>query len=144
MLGVLETVLRLAYLAHAGTRQAGRGHAVQEHIRIVHQVQELLAVHYHEQVRLTQLANEVSSSPFQLCRIFRRQTGFTIHQYLNQLRLRAALESVAQGADDLTGLALDLGFANHSHFTQAFRQAFQTTPSRLRNRLAPRAKRARI
>jgi AraC-like DNA-binding protein len=144
MLGVLEAVLRLAYLAQAGNRHDGRSHAAQEHARIVHRVQELLAIRYHEQVTLTQLASEVNSSPFQLCRIFRRQTGFTIHQYLNQLRLRAALEAVAQGANDLTGLALDLGFANHSHFTHAFRQAFQTTPSHLRNRLSPHPKRARI
>jgi len=36
-------------------------------------------------------------------------------------------------ADDLTSLALDLGFSSHSHFTLAFRRAFGCTPSQFRS-----------
>jgi AraC-like DNA-binding protein len=33
-------------------------------------------------------------------------------------------------ADDLTALALDLGFSSHSHFSAVFRRTFGLTPSR--------------
>jgi AraC-like DNA-binding protein len=37
-----------------------------------------------------------------------------------------------EGADDLTALALELGFSSHSHFTDAFRAEFGRAPSRIR------------
>jgi AraC-like DNA-binding protein len=40
-----------------------------------------------------------------------------------------ALEPLADGAGDLTRIALDLGFSSHSHFTAAFRRHFGLTPS---------------
>ena len=55
-----------------------------------------------------------------------------LHRYLTRLRLRAALERLAGGANDLTALALDLGFSSHSHFADAFRREFGRTPSAVR------------
>jgi AraC family transcriptional regulator len=127
MLGVLDAVVAAAY-----RRQPADRHTRSRYQPLVDQVRELLNAHYREPLTLPELARHVHSSPFQLCRIFRRATGYTIHQYLNQLRLRAALDAVAAGADDLTALALDLGYASHSHFTQAFRQTFGQPPSHLR------------
>jgi AraC-like DNA-binding protein len=40
----------------------------------------------------------------------------------------------AEGAEDITGLALDLGFSSHSHFTDVFRREFGSTPSEIRKR----------
>jgi AraC-like DNA-binding protein len=48
-----------------------------------------------------------------------------------QLRLSRALVELPH-ANDLTALALDLGFSSHSHFTAAFRRMFQCTPSEFR------------
>ena len=67
-----------------------------------------------------------------LSRIFQHHTGFTIHRYLVQLRMRQALERLAGGEQNLTMLALDLGFSSHSHFTDAFRREFGCAPSAVR------------
>ena len=48
------------------------------------------------------------------------------------LRLRAALERIADG-EDVATLALALGFSSHSHFTSAFRRAFGVAPSQVRS-----------
>ena len=58
-----------------------------------------------------------------------------------QLRLTAAARIILDGCDDLTALALDLGFSSHSHFTDAFRRRFGMAPSSLRTRTT-RAQRA--
>jgi AraC-like DNA-binding protein len=54
-----------------------------------------------------------------------------LQRYVTQLRLARALIELPD-SDDLTALALDLGFSSHSHFTLAFRRAFGCTPSRFR------------
>jgi len=45
-------------------------------------------------------------------------------------RRRCVLDS----GDDLTGIALEAGFASHSHFTARFRNFFGCTPSALRQK----------
>jgi len=50
------------------------------------------------------------------------------------LRLAAAVRAILEGCNDLTGLAFDLGFSSHSHFTEAFRRRFGIAPSSLRAR----------
>ena len=78
---------------------------------------------------IDELSSRVHLSPYHMCRLFREQTGRTIHAYRTQLRLRAALSHMAEGACDLAGLALDLGFSDQSHFTHAFRRAFGLSPT---------------
>jgi AraC-like DNA-binding protein len=73
----------------------------------------------------------VNASPFNFARIFQQQTGLPLHRYLTHLRLRAALERLPE-TDDITTLALDLGFSSHSHFTDVFRREFGKTPSEYR------------
>jgi len=72
---------------------------------------------------------------FHLARMFRSRTGFSLHAYRNQLRLRAALERLRDPGVDLIDIALDLGFSSHSHFTETFRRSFGKTPSAVRDNL---------
>jgi AraC-like DNA-binding protein len=80
---------------------------------------------------LGQIAQAVGTSVFHLCRIFRRGTGSTVHEYRHALRLRHALDRLSVQRDLLT-IALDLGYSGHSHFTAAFRRHFGDVPSRVR------------
>ena len=63
-------------------------------------------------------------------RVFREETGFSLHGYRTQLRLRLALDALAAGRE-IGELAHDLGFASHSHFTDSFRRVFGVAPSRM-------------
>jgi AraC-like DNA-binding protein len=101
---------------------------------VVDAIRKVLAVRFEQNPCLEEIAAELNYSPFHLCRIFRKHIGQSIRQYLNQLRLRAALEYVTQANLDLTSLALKMGFATHSHFTEAFRKMFGAPPSILRNK----------
>lgn len=84
---------------------------------------------------LSTLSRQVNSSPFHLARIFSSEVGLPIHQYLLRLRLVLALERLADGCTNLSALALDLGFANHSHFSTLFSRIFGTSPSAFRRNL---------
>jgi AraC-like DNA-binding protein len=95
-------------------------------------VRALLAAAPNHRWRLDELARSVHSTPFHLARQFRALTGTSIMAYLRRLRLALALQRLAQGESDLAGLAHDLGFAGHSHFSARFREAFGVTPASLR------------
>lgn len=101
--------------------------------RRVAAARELIAAHFREPLPLATIGDSVGLSPFHLSRAFRRLTGTSMHRYQTQLRVRAAMARLTEGEDDLTGLALDLGFSSHSHFTAAFAQQFGLPPARFRS-----------
>ena len=128
-LRVLERILRLA----SGPREKAPPPAVPRRAReLAQRVQVVLADRWAEPLGLAALAREVASSPYHLCRAFKSGTGMGIARYRTELRLRQALEHVAEPGADLARVALDLGFATHSHFTAAFRSTFGEPPSAFR------------
>jgi AraC-like DNA-binding protein len=87
---------------------------------------------------LHELARRQSVSPHHLSRVFHACTGKTVSAYRNQLRVREALERLAEGERSLTGLANDLGFADHAHLARTVRREAGAVPSVLRRLLAAR------
>jgi AraC family transcriptional regulator len=81
------------------------------------------------------VASAAACSPFHLARLFKRHTGMTLRGYRLRLRLATVLDLLADGAADLTALALHVGFSDHSHMTASFRRIFGSAPSRLRDTL---------
>jgi AraC-like DNA-binding protein len=132
-LGLLDHLVRQAYGASQATGIAARGRTR----AAVEAVREILARQPEDRASLADLAEAVGLSAFHLCRTFRAVTGITISAYRTDLRLRASLERVTAG-EDLTTLALSLGFVSHSHFTHAFRRLFGVTPSAMRGSFRPR------
>jgi AraC-like DNA-binding protein len=125
-------VLEAAF-AHSGVRKSARRETTEkEHEDRAESAKAYLARSIGERVTLEEVAKAVHASPFHFTRIFQQRVGVPIHRYLTRLRLRVALERLAEGVDDLTALALDLGFSSHSHFTDAFRKEFGKTPSEVR------------
>lgn len=105
-----------------------------DHAERTEAAKRYLASRMTEAVALEDVAAAVNASPFNFARIFQQQTGLPIHRYLTVLRLRAALERIADPHIDITEIALDLGFSSHSHFTDVFRREFGKTPSFIRQK----------
>ena len=103
------------------------------HRDAVHHVETILSSRWQDHLHLDTLARDSGLSVYHLCRTFRRVTGLTLHQYRCHLRIRTCLEAVRESDQRLVDIAVAAGFANHSHFTGAFRRAFGRTPSELRS-----------
>lgn len=131
-LQLIADVVGAAYVRHGMRAKRRRPSTARDHADRVEATKTLLAARLGERVTLDGMARAVHASPFHLARIFQQHTGVPMHRYLLQLRLRAALERLAAGADDLTSLALELGFSSHSHFTDSFRREFGQPPSAAR------------
>jgi AraC-like DNA-binding protein len=106
--------------------------------RYAEDARELLHQRFREPLRLEDVARALYVSTYHLCRVFKEETGMSIHQYLNQLRLRQALKELAHGDIALAELANDLGFCCQSHFTRAFRKEFGVPPGEARRRAQDR------
>src|SRR3981081_1177343 len=101
---------------------------------LVRRVKEFVSNDANVRVRLPEISRAVGASPSHLAATFKRAERTTIHRYLVNLRLSRAASLLA-GCDDMTVLALNLGFASHSHFSNAFRRWAGCTPGMYRARL---------
>ncbi|HJR59971.1 MAG TPA: AraC family transcriptional regulator [Vicinamibacterales bacterium] len=128
-MALLDAVVRHGYAARG--EAAARSVASPRMRDAIEHVRHLLARRPQDRRTLADLAATVDLSPFHLCRAFRRVTGRTITSYRTNLRVRASLERMADG-EDLTSIALSLGFVSHSHFTHAFGSVFGVSPSAMR------------
>jgi AraC-like DNA-binding protein len=113
-------------------RNGRRQPTVRAHHESVERIKGRLADRFSAPMGIEELAEHAHLSPYHMCRVFREGTGESIHSYRTQLRLRSALYGLAEGACDLARLAIDLGFSDQSHFTNAFRRAFAMSPSAFR------------
>jgi AraC family transcriptional regulator len=133
VLSILADVTALAY-THDGPRPGARTRPRRD-VDLIESARDVIARRFKENLSLSEIAREVGCSVFHLARVFRARTGFSLHGYRNQLRLRGALEQLRQPGLELIDIALDLGFSSHSHFTECFRRSFGKTPSAVRETL---------
>ena len=112
--------------------------AIRRQRAITEDAKAIMAVRYREPLSVTDIAQAVHCSPGYLCRTFKRVSSSTLHGYLQQLRLRASLQLLADSWMNLAGIAEHLGFATHSHFTDVFRRQFGMTPTQFTQRKSMR------
>ena len=125
-----EAAATLALMALRPAPDAGRKSAA--HRELAEAAKDELAS-TDSRLSLHELAHRLHSSAFHLARVFRAETGFSVHRFRQSLRLRAGLERLAAHSGELTALALELDFSSHSHFTERFRNEFGVCPSQVRD-----------
>lgn len=96
--------------------------------KLVDRAKLVLAADLGRRWTLAEIADEVGVSPVYLTQVFQQVEGVPLYRYQLRLRLARALDLLDR-YDHLTHLALDLGFSSHSHFSAAFRQAYDRTPA---------------
>ena len=85
---------------------------------------------------LGNLAREAGVHPVHFAVVFRRFYGCSLGEYARRRRLDAARCRVADPDVPLSRIALELGFADQSHFTRTFRRFTGMTPGQYRTFLA--------
>jgi AraC-like DNA-binding protein len=131
-LAVACEVLRAGFELHGRRRRATRASVERAQRRAVFEVQALLNHELAAPLPLSAISRAVEMSPYHLCRVFRERTGVPIHRYRDGLRVRASLDRLAERDASVLEVALDLGYANEAHFSDAFRRAFGVRPGAFR------------
>ena len=77
------------------------------------------------------LAERVFLSKYHFMRLFKAQTGVTVHAYVRQKRLVNAARLIREGTPAAKAAA-DSGFTDYSAFHRAFRESFGMSPGKLK------------
>ncbi|CAN5391513.1 AraC family transcriptional regulator [soil metagenome] len=88
---------------------------------------ELIMDQLSHNVTLTAMAHASGLSPYQLIRRFRQAYGQTPHAFQLDQRINRGKQLLKRG-DSLVEVALQLGFADQSHFQRHFKQRHAVTP----------------
>jgi len=99
--------------------------------RLADRVKMLLSSDLSRRWTLAEIGEEIGSSPVYLTQVFKQVEGMPLYRYQLQLRLARALDRLGK-TEDLSALAAELGFSSHSHFANAFRQAYGRSPTEFR------------
>jgi AraC family transcriptional regulator len=83
---------------------------------------------------MARVAQAAGRHEIHVAREFRRFYGTSVGAYLRRLRTEKAAQLLAATQQTITDIALDCGFASHSHLCREFKARFGVTPSRYRAR----------
>ena len=93
---------------------------------------DYLDAHCSDAIGLAGLAREVGVHPAHLAQEFRRHFGCSVGEYVRERRLDLAHRLLSTTDRSIGEIAIEAGFADHSHLTRAFRLRSGSTPSALR------------
>jgi len=117
--------LRLAALLTPSPVHIRGGLAPWQKRKVDHYVRE----HLLQDIRVVELANEISLSVSYFYRAFKETFGATPRTYITWLRLELAQKMMLRTEEPLTLIALACGFADQSHLSKTFRRMMAETPS---------------
>jgi AraC family transcriptional regulator len=100
--------------------------------RWVAKVHEILQQEFSQKHTLEEIARRLDLHPVYLTRAFRKFTGESPGQCLNRVRVRNAIDRLANTEMSITEIALATGFSDQSHLTRALKQQTGVTPAAFR------------
>lgn len=95
-------------------------------------VLEFITANIHTDIRLEQMATELSMSPFHFARLFRKSLGTSPYQYVLDQRLRRAQVLLKRGSLSVQAVAGLTGWSSAANFVRAFRRQVGIPPQRWR------------
>lgn len=90
--------------------------------------------HLTQELSLDALSAQASLSPFYFSRLFKRETGFSPHQYIVTARINNAKFLLHSTDASVKSICFAVGFTSESSFCTAFKKETGLTPSRYRER----------
>lgn len=88
---------------------------------------DYINAHLQEELGTKQLAQQFFISKYYLMHKFKKETGYTLHQYILQKRLSMALQILKEGSS-ITKACQQCGFKDYSSFLRLFKKNFKMSP----------------
>jgi len=96
----------------------------------INKITHFIAAHYSDKLTVKDLAELVNLNKAYLGRLFKKQIGITIDQYIIQVRIRNAENMLQSGSYKVHEVAENCGFSDVFHFYKLFRATRGFSPSR--------------
>lgn len=102
------------------------------HSDLIYRTIQYLQSNYSRKLTLDEVADHVHISPTYLSRVFKRETGASMVDFLNRIRIEKSKELLMDDKLRLIEVALQSGFESQSYFNRMFRQSSGMTPQQYR------------
>jgi AraC family transcriptional regulator len=99
---------------------------------VLSRVLDYIATHLGRDLTITELAAVANMSPHHFSLRFKRAVGLTPHKWVLRARVREAERLLRTQSMSVAEVALALGFASQTHFTDVFHRATGKTPRHYR------------
>lgn len=104
--------------------------------QVIRRIKEYIELNIHQELTRENIAAAVYLNPDYTARLFKRKTGQSLNDYIQNKRINLARQLLA-GTDMPVGdLAVALGYSSFSHFTKLFKSIEGVTPSDYRKQHA--------
>lgn len=97
--------------------------------RLIKQAQSYIEANIAKGITLDDVANYLKVSKFYIARIFRSELNLTPYEYLNDLRMRIAIQLLREGRLYISEIATKTGFSNRKYFSKVFKKFYGKAPS---------------
>lgn len=105
---------------------------VNAHISVAEMVTAYISEHFAENLPVSRLASLAGLSDYHFIRIFKKQTGFTPHEYLLNTRMNMARYLLKNSELPVKDICFSTGFSCESVFCSAFKRMEKMTPAQYR------------
>lgn len=87
-----------------------------------------VSANYPNQITLDSISEATGYHKSYLCTVFKKDTGVTINEYLNFIRIKHAAEFLTYADCDLNAVCAAVGFLNICHFNRTFKKFLRVPP----------------
>ncbi len=98
------------------------------------QTMEYIISHLSEDLRLSDLADNVTLSVTGLCKLFKAETGMTLNEYLTTQRCKKAADLLSQTDFQIQEIGSHVGYNDNNYFVKVFKKVYNCTPSQYRKK----------
>lgn len=93
--------------------------------------------HLEQNINLELLSGAIGMNPSYFCRLFQQEIGYSPYQYIIRQRVQKAKALLKNQDLSISDIALQCGFANHSHLDRHFLKLVGIAPKAYRHTLRP-------
>ena len=122
-------LLQLIGMLERESRGLGRrGTAKSNHHALIEKALLYIEEHLTEELSLEVVSEYVSLSPIHFHNTFKASTGRTLREYVEEARLRRAVNLLVSTDMTLTEIAFECGFSSQAYFSYVFKRKMGKTP----------------
>ena len=98
-------------------------------------VMNYLDENYQEKLSLKEIAEHFSMSESSLSHLFKNETGMNLKSYINEKRMKKALELLSNESFKIKDVAAQIGMEDQLYFNRVFKKYYDLSPSDYRKKL---------
>lgn len=98
----------------------------------IQKIIKYISENYNKKLTTVLLAEKFHLSEQYLCRIFKNETFQTVHDYINNLRIKNSLPLIRNTDEPISQIARSVGFDDTNYFSKVFKKYINMTPNEYR------------